>query len=74
LPARFRYQAEQGREEGPVCPVQLQTVGLPPLQDGDLVAQDQDFCGLPPLLTPRQPQPRGDSRDQEEDEPQAHDR
>jgi hypothetical protein len=41
---------------------------------GELVAQDQDLGGLPPLLTPGQPQPRGDPRDQEEDEPQAHDR
>ena len=30
---------------------------LPPLQDGELVAQDQDLCGLPRLLTPGQPQP-----------------
>jgi hypothetical protein len=29
-------------------------VRLPPLQDGELVAQDQDLCGLPTLLTPRQ--------------------
>jgi hypothetical protein len=25
--------------------------GCPPLQDGELVAQDQDLCGLPCLLT-----------------------
>jgi hypothetical protein len=31
---------------------------LPPLQDGELVAQDQDFGGLP-RLTPGQPQPLG---------------
>jgi hypothetical protein len=55
LPARFRYQAEQGRDQGPICPVQLQTARLPPLQDGDLVAQDQDLGGLPGILTPRQP-------------------
>ena len=36
--------------------------------------QDQDLRGLPHLLTPRQPQPRGDPRNQEEHEPQAHDR
>ena len=47
---------------------------LLPLQDGDLVAQDQDLCGLPRFLTPRQLQPRGRAHDQEEDEPQAHDR
>jgi hypothetical protein len=49
-------------------------VRLPPLQDGELVAQDQDLRGLPRLLTPGQPQPRGDPRDQEEYEPQEHDR
>ena len=38
------------------------------------VAQDQDPCGLPRLLTTGQPEPRGDPRYQEEDEPQAHDR
>jgi hypothetical protein len=32
---------------------------LPPLQDGELVAQDQDLGGLPRRLTPGQPQPRG---------------
>jgi hypothetical protein len=31
--------------------------GLPPLRYGELVAQDQDLCGLPCLLTPGQPQP-----------------
>src|SRR5258708_33022127 len=47
---------------------------LLPLQYGELVAQDQDLCGLPRLLAPGQPQPRGDPRDQQEDKPQAHDR
>ena len=72
--AGFRYQAEQRREQGPVRPVQLRAVRLPPLQDRDLLAQDQDFGGLPSLLAPGQPQPRGDPRNQEEHEPQAHDR
>jgi hypothetical protein len=75
---RFRYQAEQGSEQGseqgPVRPVQLRPPRLPALQHADLVAQDQDLRGLPHLLTPRQPQPRGDPRNQEEHEPQAHDR
>jgi hypothetical protein len=44
------------------------------LQDGELVAQDQDPGGVPRLVAPGQPQPRGYPRDQEEDEPQAHDR
>ena len=65
LAARFRYQAGQGRDRGPVRPVQLRSARLPPLQDRELMAQDQDFRGLPHLLTPRQPQPRGDPRDQE---------
>ena len=72
--AGFGYHAEQGREQGPVRPVQLRAARLPPLQDRELVAQDQDFGGLPPLLTLGQPQPRGDPRYQKEDEPQAHDR
>ena len=73
VPAGFGYHAEQGREQGPVRPVQPRAARLPPLQDGELVAQDQDLGGLPCLLTLRQPQPRGQPRDQEEDEPQAHD-
>ena len=57
--AGFRYHAEQGREQGPVRPVELRAARLPPLQDRELVAQDQDLGGLPRLLTPGQPQPRG---------------
>jgi hypothetical protein len=48
----------EGREECPVRPVQFRAARLPPLQDGELVAQDQDLCGLACLLTPGQPQPR----------------
>jgi hypothetical protein len=55
--AGARYHAEQGREQGPVRPVQSRAVCLPPLQDGELVAQDQDVGGLPCLLAPGQPQP-----------------
>jgi hypothetical protein len=40
LPPCFRYQAKQGREQGPIRPVQLRAARLPPLQDGELVAQD----------------------------------
>jgi hypothetical protein len=69
----FGYHAEQGREQGPVRPVQVRTEWLPPLQHGELVAQDQDFRGLRGHLTPRQPQPGGRLRGQEKDEPQAHD-
>jgi hypothetical protein len=54
---RFRYHAGQGREQGPVRPVQVRAARLPPLHYGELVAQDQDLCGLPRLLTPGQPQP-----------------
>jgi hypothetical protein len=57
--AGFRYHPEQGREQGPVRPVQLRAARLPPLQDRELVAQDQDLGGLPHLVTPGQPQPRG---------------
>jgi hypothetical protein len=71
---RFRDHAEQDREQRPVRPVQFRAARLPPLQDGELVAQDQDLGGIPGLLTPGQLQPCGDPRDQEEDEPQAHDR
>jgi hypothetical protein len=74
LAPRFRYHAEQGREQCPVRPVQVQAARLPPLQDGELVAQDQDLSGLPRFLTPGQPQPRCRPGDQEEGEPQAHDR
>jgi len=70
LAARFRYHGEQC----PVCPVQVRAAWLLSFQDGELVAQEQDLCGLPRFLTPGQPQPGGRPRDQEEDEPQAHDR
>ena len=72
--ARFRYHAEHSREQGPVRPVQLRAARLPPLQDGDLAAQKQDLGGLPRLLAPGKPQPCDHPRDQEEDEPRAHDR
>jgi hypothetical protein len=57
--AGFGYHAEQCREQGPVCPGQLRAARLPPLQDGELVAQDQDLGGFPRLLASGQPQPCG---------------
>jgi hypothetical protein len=74
MAAAFRYHAEQGREQGPVRPRQLRAGRRLALQDQELVAQDQNLGDLPRILTPGQPQPRGDPRDQEEREPQAHDR
>ncbi len=71
---RFGYHGEQGREQGTVCPVQPRATWPPPLQDGELMAKDQDLRGLPRILAPGQPQPPFDPRDQEEHEPQAHDR
>ena len=68
------YHGEQNWEQGTVCPVQPRATWLPPLQDGQLVAQDQDLRGLPRLLTLGQPQPRCGPRNQEEHEPQARDR
>jgi hypothetical protein len=70
----FRYHAEQSHEQGPVRPVQPRPARLPPLKYDELMAQDQDLRCLPRLLTPGQPQPSGDPCDQEEDEPQPHDR
>ena len=72
--ARFRYHTEQGREQGPVRLVHGRAARLPPLQDGELVAKDQDLGGLPRLLTPGQPQPCDHLRGQEENAPRAHDR
>ena len=69
--AGFRYHGEQGRQECAVRPVQPRAA---PLQDSELMAQDQDLCGLPSLLTPGGPQLRGQPRGQEEHEPQSHDR
>jgi hypothetical protein len=71
---RFRYHDEGGRDPGPVRPVHAQAARLLPLQDSELVAQDQDLDALPRLLAPGQPQPGGRPHDQEEDEPHAHDR
>jgi hypothetical protein len=42
LAPRCRYHAEQGREQGPVRPVQLRPARLPPLDYGELVAQEED--------------------------------
>jgi hypothetical protein len=39
---------------------------LLPRQDGELMAQDQDLCGLPCLLTPGEPQPHNPPCGQEE--------
>jgi hypothetical protein len=72
--ACFLYRAEQGREQGPVRPIQLRSAGALPLQYGELMAQHQDLRGLPRLLAPGQPQPRRNPCDQEEHEPQAHER
>ena len=74
LAPRFRYHAEQGHKQGSIRPIQVRAAWLPPLQDGELVTQDQDLGGLLGLLTPRQPQPGSRPRGQEKDEPQAHDR
>jgi hypothetical protein len=52
----FGYHAEQDRQECPVCPVQVPP-WLLPLQDGELVAQEQDLCGLPCFRAPGQPLP-----------------
>ena len=57
LAPRFRYHAEQDGEQCPVRPVQVRAARLLPLQDGELVAQDQDLGGLPCLLMPGQLQP-----------------
>jgi hypothetical protein len=67
---RSRYHAGQG----PIRPVQFRAARPPPLRHSELVAQDQDLGGPPGLLTPGQPQPCSGPRDQEKDEPQAHDR
>jgi hypothetical protein len=37
----------QGREQDPVGPVQVRAARLLPLQDGEVVAQEQDLGGLP---------------------------
>jgi hypothetical protein len=67
------YREITGNSERTVRPVQLRPPRLPALQHAELLAQDQDFRGLPHLLAPRQPQSRGDPRYQEKHEPQAHD-
>ena len=74
LAPRSGYHGGQGREQGTVCPVQPRATWPPPSQKGELMAQDQDLRGLPGIVTPGQPQPRSDTGDQEEHEPQAHDR
>jgi hypothetical protein len=43
LSPRFRYRGEQSREQCPVWPVQVRAAWLPSFQDGELVAQEQDF-------------------------------
>jgi hypothetical protein len=65
----FRYHACQGREQRAVRPRQLRAGRRLALQDHKLLAQDHDLGGLLRLLTPGQPQPRGDPSDQEEDQP-----
>jgi hypothetical protein len=49
VPVGHRYQAKQHREQRPVGPVQLLALRLA-LQDGELVAQEQDLRGLPRIL------------------------
>jgi hypothetical protein len=57
LAPRFRYHAEQDREQCPIRPVQFRAARLAPLQHGELVAQDQDLGNPPRLLAPGQLQP-----------------
>jgi hypothetical protein len=45
--------AQAGRYECTVRPVQVRAARMPPLQDGELVAQDQDLGRLPCLVTLR---------------------
>jgi hypothetical protein len=51
----FGITLSKVRQERPVRPIQLRALRLLPLQDGELVVQDQDLCGLPRLLTPGGP-------------------
>ena len=53
----FGITASRVASRCPVRPVQVRAARLPSLQDGELVAQDQDLCGLPCFLTPGQPPP-----------------
>jgi hypothetical protein len=48
----FGITANNVARKCPIRPVQVRAARLPPLQDGELVAQDQDLCGLPGLLMP----------------------
>ena len=48
----FGITANNVARKCPIRPVQVRAARLPPLQDGELVAQDQDLCGLPSLLMP----------------------
>jgi hypothetical protein len=45
---RLGDHVEQGREQGPVRPAQVRAPRLPPLQDGELVTQEQDLGDPPP--------------------------
>ena len=49
---RFGDHVEQGREQGPVRPAQVRAARLLPLQDGELVAQEQDLGDPPRPLAP----------------------
>jgi hypothetical protein len=57
LGAALSASRRTGSRAAPVPPAQVQAARLPLLQYNELVAQDQDLCGLPRLLTLRQPQP-----------------
>ena len=52
LMALLGHVSEQSRQQGPVRPGQFRSTRLPPLQDGDLMAQDQDLRSFLRLLTP----------------------
>ena len=58
MAAGFRYHAEQSRQECPVRPVQLRAARLLPLQDGELMAQEQDLAVFHASSRRREPQPR----------------
>ena len=59
-PAHGRAPLLGGQRESQAGrPFEIRAARLPPLQDGELVAQDQDLGGFPRRLAPGEPQPRG---------------
>jgi Transposase IS66 family len=67
-------ECEQRGHKGPIDPRQANPARLPALENGELVAQQQELRVLPRLGSDGEAQPRREPEDEQEHEPKTHKR